>query len=278
MAIFGAGQNGIMLTEFLKCNGILVDCYIDNNKQKLSWNSLPVITPERLLKEKELYCVLNPIETDDKDKVDAQLEILKFPLTQYMRVFPILKTQYFPEDILKAGSDEVFIDAGSLDLADTFRFVDWCGGCYKRVYAFEPDRGNYSVCEKRLGDAKNIELIQAALWNQKGVLNFNETGWGDAGICAKGEYQVQTVALDEMMIEEKITFIKMDIEGAELSALQGAESIIVRDKPNLAICIYHKDEDLIQIPEYILSLVSEYRLYIRHYTLFRCETILYAVL
>lgn len=77
--------------------------------------------------------------------------------------------------------------------------------------------------------------------------------------------------------EEKVTFIKMDVEGAELEALKGARKTIMKHHPRLAISIYHKPEDIWEIPAYILSLSEDYRFYIRHYQFSKNETILYAV-
>ena len=76
----------------------------------------------------------------------------------------------------------------------------------------------------------------------------------------------------------RVTFIKMDIEGSELEALKGAQQTIQRDRPKLAICIYHKPEDMTDIPLYIKSLVPEYRLYVRHHSNRCSETVLYAVM
>ena len=70
----------------------------------------------------------------------------------------------------------------------------------------------------------------------------------------------------------------MNIEGAELEALRGCENIIRNQKPTLAISIYHKAEDFVDIPAYLLSLVPEYKLYYRHYSLYKYETILYAMI
>jgi hypothetical protein len=72
----------------------------------------------------------------------------------------------------------------------------------------------------------------------------------------------------------------MDIEGAELNALKGAEKTIIKDKPKLAICIYHSNEDMIQIAEYIHNLIPAYKIYIRQYRLYpsAAETVLYAVM
>ena len=88
---------------------------------------------------------------------------------------------------------------------------------------------------------------------------------------------IWTAAIDDIVGEEKVTFIKLDVEGAELKALQGAEQTIRRYRPRLAVSIYHKPEDVIEIPKYILSLHEDYRMYIRHYQMSACETILYAV-
>ena len=74
-----------------------------------------------------------------------------------------------------------------------------------------------------------------------------------------------------------MTFIKMDIEGAELEALKGSREIIQRYRPRLAISAYHKKEDLVELPLYIKELVPEYKLYIRHYSNAGVETVLYAV-
>ena len=70
----------------------------------------------------------------------------------------------------------------------------------------------------------------------------------------------------------------MDVEGAELESLKGAKKIIQRDKPKLAICIYHKPEDVITLPRYIKQLVPEYKLYLRSYSNADNEMVLYAVL
>ncbi len=97
-----------------------------------------------------------------------------------------------------------------------------------------------------------------------------------------GEESVNVTSIDAIkqgeLKEEVVTFIKMDIEGAELEALKGAKQTITRDKPDLAICIYHKDEDIVEIPKYILELNPRYELFLRHYDVTAYETILYAVM
>ena len=87
---------------------------------------------------------------------------------------------------------------------------------------------------------------------------------------------LEVVALDDV-IDDSVTFIKMDIEGSELKALEGAKGLIKKYKPKLAISVYHKPEDIVELPLYIKTLIPEYKLYLRHYSNFYRETILYAI-
>lgn len=93
----------------------------------------------------------------------------------------------------------------------------------------------------------------------------------------KSDYVIQVVALDQYIYHEAPTLIKMDIEGAEQEALVGARKTIQTYRPKLVICLYHKPEDLFEIPLYIKSLNSDYNLYIRQYSNTKYETVCYAV-
>jgi len=90
------------------------------------------------------------------------------------------------------------------------------------------------------------------------------------------QLSIDTTSIDALDLKEKVTLIKMDIEGAELEGLKGAKNTILRDKPKLAICIYHSDNDMIRIPEYIHSIVPEYKLFVKHHSILSYETVLYA--
>lgn len=71
--------------------------------------------------------------------------------------------------------------------------------------------------------------------------------------------------------------LKLDIEGAEMSALRGGENWIIKNKPIIAICVYHKQEDILEIPAYCKKLVPEYKMYLRHYSDNQTETVCYLV-
>lgn len=100
---------------------------------------------------------------------------------------------------------------------------------------------------------------------------------GGARLSTEGRIAIEVRKLDDVLQGKKVTFIKMDIEGAELAALRGAEKIIREQRPRLAICVYHKPEDIWEIPSLILSCNPDYRLYLRHYSITETETVLYAI-
>lgn len=83
--------------------------------------------------------------------------------------------------------------------------------------------------------------------------------------------------LDDICAGKAVSFIKMDIEGAELPSLRGAEKVIEKYHPKLAICIYHSDSDMLEIPEYIMGKYPSYSLYVRHHSQCSAETVLYAI-
>ena len=92
-----------------------------------------------------------------------------------------------------------------------------------------------------------------------------------------GVNKIETISIDEMLDGQRASYIKMDIEGAEMEALQGAHDTINKFRPKLAISVYHKEDDLWNIPYYLHEKYPWYKFYLRHYTTITTETILYAV-
>lgn len=187
--------------------------------------------------------------------------------------------QYFPkEDWFMLGEEEVFVDAGAYDGDTVDAFLRNTGGRFSQIHAFEPDRENYRRLETKMGGQKGISIYHAGLYDRNGTLSFSGNKGGSSTVTDAGADDIEVRALDEMKGMDPVTFVKMDIEGSELKALEGMKRIIARDRPKLAVCIYHKFEDLWEIPLYIRKLVPEYRLYIRNYTTYLDEIVLYAVL
>jgi len=121
------------------------------------------------------------------------------------------------------------------------------------------------------------DLYMYGAWSSSTILRFSARGDSSSHIAESGEIEIPVKALDDMILEERPTFIKMDIEGAETEALRGSRKIIEKYKPKLAICIYHKPEDLFEIPLLIREMCDEYRILIRQYSNSRFETVCYAI-
>jgi hypothetical protein len=102
-------------------------------------------------------------------------------------------------------------------------------------------------------------------------------GKGNSAIDSEGGEEVQVTTIDKELQGKKVTFIKMDIEGSELEALRGAKNVIMKNRPKLAICIYHKPEDIWEIPSIIMQYYPGYKFYLRHYSLTDSDTVLYAL-
>jgi FkbM family methyltransferase len=187
------------------------------------------------------------------------------------------KTQYFINDFFTYGKNEVFIDCGAFDGDTVENFLKLPNMDYEQIIAFEPCVENFKLIEKKFNDHR-IMLINAGVYSKDGELYFSEGIVSEVSTGSKEETNVKVKAIDNLENLKKVTFIKMDIEGAEMEALKGAKNTILRDNPRLAISIYHSDEDMLRIAEWVHAAVPEYKLYCRHHSLypFVFETILYA--
>ncbi|MHB8129588.1 MAG: FkbM family methyltransferase [Mobilitalea sp.] len=281
--LYGAGDYGKIWTEWKDTIHWLCVCDKDKEKQKVDFMGYQVISPEALLEmHKEDYVFIGALKYA-KEIINELIE-MGFPKTHIIecdRVFELeilFEAQYFDEEIIKPEDNEIFIDGGSYNLDTTILFQRWCNNKYEKIYAFEPDLDNYNNC-KRILEEKHldkVELYQAGLWSENTQLHFDAKGTSASTLDDQGVIIVPVVSIDEILQGKRVSFIKMDIEGAELKALEGARETILKYRPKLAICLYHKTEDIIEIPLYLRSLISDYKIYIRHYSTGEIETVLYA--
>jgi len=290
VVVFGAGFFCEKVLALLSNAGISVEAVLDNDKNKWGDKILGIIikSPNNIDYKKHYTFVISPYDYRMAASIHNQLKgygVADDCIIDYRNYhFTMLeKEQYFDRNIIQFQAKEVFIDAGALNLYSSKRFVEECsqGGTTEyKIVAFEPDYISYIRCKDILKNESdlNIELHNAGIWSCNTMLYFLGEGKGDSRIAQQVTgTSCKVVSLDNFLTDE-VTFIKMDIEGAELEALKGSERIIKQYKPKLAVCIYHKKTDLIDIPLFIKNLVPEYKLYIRHYSNSMCETVLYAVL
>jgi FkbM family methyltransferase len=181
---------------------------------------------------------------------------------------------------VKPSSGDVIIDAGACFGDTALWFSKYIGN--GRVYAFEPMEENFKILKENI---KVNSLEKVIIPVQKGVgeteSKLKISGYAGGASVAFGGTNGKTIditSIDKFVSDNKIEhvdFIKMDIEGAELSALKGAVETIKEFKPNLAICVYHKGKDILEIPEYLISIVPEYNFYLKHNTDGFADTVLY---
>lgn len=184
------------------------------------------------------------------------------------------KNQYFEKDIYQIKKNDCIVDCGAYT-GDTFKnCLEFSKGKFETYYAFEPDENNFKILA--LIDDKRLKSYKEGCFNESKTLSF-ASGESISALVSDGDLKINVIALDDKFADKKITFVKMDIEGAELSALKGAEKIIREQKPALAICVYHKFCDLWEILNFIKSIGIDYKYYLRHYTNYMSETVLYAI-
>lgn len=189
--------------------------------------------------------------------------------------------QYFVDELFSVEDGEQFVDGGAYTGDTTQQFIDLARkkkiDDYK-VIAFEPSKKYYEMICRYFKRNSKVMPINKGLSGKTETIYFRECGASSKIVNSESGATeiIQTTTIDEMVECKDATFIKMDIEGAEMEALHGARDTILKNKPKLAICIYHSDDDMIRIIKYIHELVPEYHLYVRHHSKSEVETVLYA--
>jgi FkbM family methyltransferase len=181
--------------------------------------------------------------------------------------------QYFEEFVPFVASG-VLIDGGGFDGQTTQRLVKKSPD-FRQIYYFEPNPAMMEVSRKNLAGLERITMIPKGLADQNGVVRFDLDG-SASRISESGAEEIKVARLDDE-VSEAVTFIKLDIEGAEFGAIAGAQRHITEDCPAMAICVYHDQRDFWRIPERVLEYNENYDLYLRHYTEGILETVMYFI-
>ena len=218
--------------------------------------------------------------SDEKSK-DTLVAFIKGRISAEQKYFirTMVPEQYFPKDIIRLSADEVIVEAGSNDGRTLKEMIDITNGKFKRIYCFEPDRLCIEMLKKIITDSKKpITLVRKGVGASKSEVRFKtDSVMGGSRVVTDEDYdyKIDITPIDDA-IDEKVTMMKMDIEGLEFDALQGAERILREDMPKLAICVYHDKEDIIRIWQYLKNVQPKYKFYLRHHNWGATETVLYA--
>lgn len=224
----------------------------------------------------------------DLSKINYPIQMYYLPAGAYCTF--VLKQYEYPvssDFVIKAEPGDYVIDAGGC-WGDTALYFANAVGAEGKVFSFEFIPSNVKVFRQNLALnpnlASRIQIVEKAVWNESDIaLYYDDNGPGSkVGFTPQNAQKdsVSTLCIDDLVGGsnlEKLDFIKMDIEGAEPHALQGARKTLERFKPKLAIAIYHSLDDFVEIPRFLDSLGLGYKFYLGHYTIHLEETILYAV-
>jgi len=195
---------------------------------------------------------------------------------------PVHHAIYFPSDLYRLRRDEVFVDCGAYD-GDTVRlFAREARSEFGSIFAFEPDPVNFEKLSTTLGELPGarpdtVTALRAAVGARNERLRFAASGNAMSAIGENGALEVDVTTLDEALAGSQPSFIKMDIEGSEPDALDGARHVIREHSPVLAISCYHRQDHLWRIPLQIARLNPNYRFYLRPHDLEMWDLICYAI-
>jgi FkbM family methyltransferase len=205
-------------------------------------------------------------------------KVVQFRLTmdlEHMRGFTLaIDRQYF-EDFLPVEAGEVFVDGGGYDGQTTAQFAAR-NRKYRRIHYFEPTPAMMEISRRNLNGLRDVRLVQKGLFSRHDRLRFNADAGSASSLSASGQTEIEVVRLDDEVLEP-ISFLKLDIEGAELEAIEGAAGHIRSSTPTLAVCIYHNQHDFWRVPMQVLEINHNYNIYVRHYSESVRETVMFFV-
>jgi FkbM family methyltransferase len=186
--------------------------------------------------------------------------------------------QYF-DPIIEFSENEVYVDVGAYDGKTIEKFIDRVNGKYNEIIAIEASPKNTAVMKERLRAYRNIKFLQCAIIDQdKGQVEFVEGLGPNSKIDTESQERILVPATSiDSIVDKKVTYIKADIEGAESLMLDGMRMTIKKYRPKLAICIYHSEEDMLELPRKIVGLCENYRFYFRQHGEGLGESVMYAI-
>lgn len=213
----------------------------------------------------ELKLVYEKLADEQSKKVFENT--VKFKLTgklEYLIESETEKSEAY--NLLKLDDDEIFLDLGAYTGDTVAEFIEKVKK-YSSIIAVEPDGRNFKKLLENTKLYNNITCINSAVSKQKGV-QLMAANHGRGNNTDKNMVEVETFSIDDICKNVLPTFVKMDIEGNEIKAIDGGKNIITKSKPKMYIACYHTPFDLFEIPIKILNFIPEYKIYMRHHPCF----------
>jgi FkbM family methyltransferase len=189
------------------------------------------------------------------------------------------REQYIIPGLFEVKAGDVIIDGGGY-IGDTAAFFSQLAGNDGIIYSFEA----HPLCFNKLSEniannnISNVLCIQKALGKQTGKLMFSDDAHGST-IRSDGTLEVDVLSIDEFVNQSdinRVSLIKLDIEGSEDDAINGARNTIKKFKPKLAVSVYHKMDDYYNLMELISEIDNSYKFAMRHTSEEQWETVIFA--
>jgi FkbM family methyltransferase len=225
----------------------------------------------------EKYAGLRGLLADDLSRTTLD-DLLHFRYTnqyEHGSLLYHLHEQYW-EPFIDFSKVTSFVDGGSFDGQTALQFIQR-QPAYERVDVFEPFPNSMANAKRNLEGRANAHFHPYAILDQRKTLRFTTTAGSANGLSDCGDIAVETCALDEELKGARVGMLKLDIEGAELEALDGARDIIEQQRPILAVCVYHDQSHFWRVPEKVLAMRADYQVYLRHYSEGVYETVMYFI-
>lgn len=233
-----------------------------------------MLDPKIVLRSPEALSEVRNMLSDEESKacLDHLIEYVQNFVDTETGVYP---NPYFVKELPRWTSPLRVLDCGAYD-GDTLKQAVENNYQIQASVCFEPDKSNYLklVANTPIGEMRlNLPVAVGA---KTETLHFSAQSSSGSQVINEGGIAAQCISIDEAFFNWSPNLIKMDIEGSEFSALQGAEETIRKSRPNMAISVYHTPYDITQIPLWIKKVLgNDVRYYLRRHSRTVADTVLY---
>jgi FkbM family methyltransferase len=230
-----------------------------------------VTLPSKILEAAPQISMVNSIWSDAESRAIFREQLLWRIRGDFTGIRAPSTDQYFPKDLFELRPDEAFVDGGAYD-GDTLRIL---GTNFAKAWAIEPNAN--TVSRIRANNDPRVTVIECALGHKADDTLFLVENGVSSTLNTRIGTRVRVDTLDHILAGQSPTFLKLDIEGAEYSALLGARELLHRTKPILAVCVYHRPDHLWNIPILLHERVPNHNLFLRAHQNDGYELVVYAV-
>jgi len=212
---------------------------------------------------KDKFDLVRSLLADERSK-EVYDKVIEYKITGSLA--PLFDSECDPDepmrDILSVNNYKVVCDLGAYN-GDTAREILSLNADIEKVYALEPDRRTFKKLSAYADIEPRVIPLNLGAWDKAETLSFSDQGNRNSGV-GMGKGTADLAPLDSL-VNEKVDYIKYDVEGSEKEAINGAKGIILRDKPEMLVSLYHRSEDLFALPLQIHALRPDYRMYLRRF-------------